>query len=186
MGDSELYQAASTGDCESFAALYRRCSPPLYRFVLRMSGDPALADEIVQEVFTALIEKPHLFDPARGRLQSYLYGAARNQLFRRAEKSARDRPLDDAFANGSEPAAPELTPLDGLTGREQIDAVRRAVLALPEPYRAAVVLCDLEELSYAEAADALETAVGTIRSRLSRGRALLERKLALAASETRA
>jgi RNA polymerase sigma-70 factor (ECF subfamily) len=61
--------------------------------------------------------------------------------------------------------------------RERIDRVRDAVLSLPAHYREAVVLCDLQRLSYQEAAEALECAVGTVRSRLHRGRALLIGKL---------
>ncbi len=67
--------------------------------------------------------------------------------------------------------------LEDLTQRETIEQVRRAVLSLPGPYREAVVLCDLEDLSYQEAAEALDCPVGTVRSRLNRGRAMLARKL---------
>jgi RNA polymerase sigma-70 factor (ECF subfamily) len=68
--------------------------------------------------------------------------------------------------------------LDDLTRRETVEQVRRAVLSLPEAYREAVALCDLENTSYEEAAAALECPVGAVRSRLSRGRALLAQKLA--------
>jgi RNA polymerase sigma-70 factor (ECF subfamily) len=68
-------------------------------------------------------------------------------------------------------------PLDELTRTEMVDAVRRAVLSLPERYREVVVLCDLEELSYVESAQILGCAVGTVRSRLHRARALLLEKL---------
>ena len=68
-------------------------------------------------------------------------------------------------------------PLDELTKTEMLDAVRRAVLSLPERYREVVVLCDLEELSYMESAQILGCAVGTVRSRLHRARALLLEKL---------
>ena len=68
-------------------------------------------------------------------------------------------------------------PLDNLSRTETIESVRRAVLALPERYREVVVLCDLEEMSYVEAAEILECAIGTVRSRLHRGRALLLEKL---------
>jgi RNA polymerase sigma-70 factor (ECF subfamily) len=68
-------------------------------------------------------------------------------------------------------------PLDDLSRTETIESVRRSVLALPEKYREVVVLCDLQELSYLEAAEILGCAVGTVRSRLHRGRALLIEKL---------
>ena len=77
----------------------------------------------------------------------------------------------------AEPVAVGPCPLGDLTRAEVIDSVRQAVLSLPAGYREAVVLCDLEEMSYAEAAIALSVPVGTVRSRLSRGRALLLEKL---------
>jgi RNA polymerase sigma-70 factor (ECF subfamily) len=68
-------------------------------------------------------------------------------------------------------------PIGDLSNAEEIVALRRAVLSLPVRYREVVVLCDLENLSYVDAASALECAVGTVRSRLHRGRALLEAKM---------
>jgi RNA polymerase sigma-70 factor (ECF subfamily) len=68
-------------------------------------------------------------------------------------------------------------PLDELARNETIATVRQAVLALPSHYREVVVLCDLHEMSYAEAAEVLRCAVGTVRSRLHRARALLIQKL---------
>ena len=78
------------------------------------------------------------------------------------------------------PAAVEAEPLNELVREERIDSVRRAVSSLPVRYREVVVLCDLQELSYEDAAAAVGCAVGTVRSRLSRGRALLAEKLAVA------
>jgi RNA polymerase sigma-70 factor (ECF subfamily) len=78
-------------------------------------------------------------------------------------------------------ALPELAvnddPLVELTHRERLEALRRAVLALPRRYREVVVLCDLEEVDYAEAAVVLGCPIGTVRSRLHRARALLLEKL---------
>ena len=68
-------------------------------------------------------------------------------------------------------------PLDEMSRTEAIEAVRRAVLTLPERYREVVVLCDLQEMSYAETAEILGCAIGTVRSRLHRARALLIEKL---------
>jgi RNA polymerase sigma-70 factor (ECF subfamily) len=72
--------------------------------------------------------------------------------------------------------------LGDLLRQETVDRVRKAVLSLPPSYREAVVLCDLEEASYEEAALALDCPVGTVRSRLSRGRAMLAHKLRAEAS----
>ena len=82
---------------------------------------------------------------------------------------------DDAADSGALVA--QENPLGDLTRHETIESVRRAVLALPADYREAVVLCDLHEMSYAEAAQVLGCAIGTVRSRLHRGRALLTEKL---------
>ena len=120
------------------------------------------------------------FDPTRGSLAAYLYGIARNLVLRSFQK---ERPLV-AFSEEDEDEggpAGELVahhdPLGDLTRGETVARVRQAVLALPEHYREVVVLCELHEMSYAEAAEALECAVGTVRSRLHRGRALLVERL---------
>ena len=170
--DEELLAAALHGDEAAFTALYRRRQSAVYRFALHMSGDAAVSEDVTQEVFLALLESGSRFDPARGTLLSFLYGIARNLLLRRLEKQ---RPVDSDTL--TEELAADDDVLDELTRRETIEAVRSAVLSLPGPYREAVVLCDLENASYEDAAAALECPVGTVRSRLSRGRAMLAQKL---------
>ena len=80
-------------------------------------------------------------------------------------------------ASGNGLAMPALRPDESLSQAEEIEALRQALSTLPEHYRAAVVLCDLEELSYEDAAAALGCAVGTVRSRLHRARAMLGQRL---------
>ena len=180
LSDGELLARAGAGDEEAFTALYRRRSTAVYRFALGMTGSREAAEEVVQETFLALIEKPGGFDAQRGELGSYLYGIARNHGLRHFRDLARVTSFETEPADDGE-AADVLGALDA---RDRVDAVRRAVLALPDVYREAVVLCDLEELSYARAAEALGTAVGTVRSRLYRGRTLLARKLGAAVRAT--
>ena len=120
------------------------------------------------------------YDPARGSLASYMYGIARNQVLRRLERERLFVPFADAEDEQeatTDRLIAETDPLADLTRNEMIEAVRGAVLALPAHYREAVVLCDLHEMSYAEAAEVVGCAVGTIRSRLHRARALLVEKL---------
>lgn len=171
--DDELLALAAAGDEEAFAALYRRRGAAVYRFALGMAGSREAAEEVVQETFMALIEKPGAFDPSRGELRSYLYGVARNKGLRLFGKSS-ETVVWDGYRHDGEVAADVL---EALEAQDRVELLRRAVLSLPAPYREAVVLCDLEELSYAEAAEALGAAVGTVRSRLHRGRALLARRL---------
>jgi RNA polymerase sigma-70 factor (ECF subfamily) len=179
--DDDLLRLMIAGDEDAFTELYRRRQGGVYRFALHMSGSEAIAEDVTQEVFMVLMREAHNYDPQRGSLSAYLYGISRNHVLRRLE---RDR-LFVAFADGSQDEAQstpatliaEGDPLCDLTRSEMIEAVRGAVLALPAHYREVVVLCDLHEMSYAEAAEVLNCAVGTIRSRLHRARSLLIEKL---------
>ena len=168
--DAELLRRIMAGDEDAFLTLYRSRQGGIYRYALNMSGSASIAEEVTQEVFLTLAGGARQYDPSRGSVAAYLFGVARNHVRRRLERDRRYTTIGDG-----EMAAEN--PLDELTRRETIELVHRAVLALPASYREAVVLCDLEEVSYAEAAQVLECAVGTVRSRLHRGRALLAEKL---------
>jgi RNA polymerase sigma-70 factor (ECF subfamily) len=182
--DEELLRLSAAGDADAFAALYRRRQAGVYRFALQMCGSEGIAEDVTQEVFMALMRDSRLFDPARGTLASYLYGVARNQVLRRLEKERHfvamtDETAEDGGAtlDSTHHLVAADDPLAQLVRSELVGTVRQAVLALPAHYREVVVLCELHELSYAEAATALGCAVGTVRSRLYRGRALLVERL---------
>ncbi len=172
--DEELLALMATGDENAFVALYRRRQGSVYRFALQMCGSESIAEEVSQEVFLALIRESGQYDPARGSVAAYLYGVARNHVLRRLEK---DRPYVAMPEETSDERVAPDDPLAELARHEDINAVRRAVLSLPASYREVVVLCDLHEMSYADASAVLRCAVGTVRSRLHRGRALLAEKL---------
>jgi RNA polymerase sigma-70 factor, ECF subfamily len=179
LNDGELIARVASGDVEAFAALFRRRQGQVYRFALHMTASPSVAEDVTQDVFIAVMSDAARYDAARASVVAWLCGIARNHVRRRAE---RDRPLQQ-FADAGEDADLDgvLTVSDdalvALTRAESIEAVREAVLTLPIGYREAIVLCDLQELSYADAAAALGCAIGTVRSRLHRGRALLATKL---------
>jgi RNA polymerase sigma-70 factor, ECF subfamily len=178
--DDVLLRRSAKGDEEAFTVLYRRHQAPLYRFALRMSGHPWAAEEIVQDVFMTLIREPKKFDPQRGTLGAFLYGVARNRVLKHLERTPRDLSLDEKNAGDSGIHAriiERFTPADFAETRERSQQVRAAVLELPIEFRETVALCELEEMSYEEAARLLDCPVGTIRSRLHRGRALLLAKL---------
>ena len=175
--DVDLLARAMAGDEESFAMLYRRKQGALFRFALQMSGRRSVAEEVTQEVFLVVIREGGRFDPRRGLLTGYLYGIARNCVLRCFERDRIYVPIDeDGDADGARWAAKEDT-LGDLTRGETIDSVRQAVLALPTNFREVVVLCDLHEMSYVDAAAALDCAVGTVRSRLHRARGMLLEKM---------
>jgi len=178
--DTELLQAMRAGDEEALAALYRRRQPGIYRFALQMCASQELAEDITQEVFMVLISEAHTFDPARGSLSAFLMGIARHHVLRRLQRERFYVSMNETQDNGSLSGQLFVTtvgPLDEMSRIEAIAGVRRAVLALPERYREVGVLCDLEEMSYGETAEILGCAIGTVRSRLHRARALLIEKL---------
>jgi RNA polymerase sigma-70 factor (ECF subfamily) len=101
--DAELLRLISTGDERAFAAFYQEHQAGLYRFGLLMSGSKQIAEEVVQEVFLALIREPNRYDPSRGSLSSYLYGTARNQVLRSLKREKPYVPLvEDAEGEGTE------------------------------------------------------------------------------------
>lgn len=179
--DGELLRLIVAGDEQGFTALYRRHQASIYRFALLMSGSASVAEEVTQEVFLTLMREPQRYDAARATLAAYLCGVARNYVRRYLERERPYVPLveesgaDEVLAHS--PLISQDDPLGNFTRNEMIRLVRQAVLALPTRYREVVVLCDFQELSYAEAAVALDCAIGTVNSRLHRGHALLLRKL---------
>jgi RNA polymerase sigma-70 factor (ECF subfamily) len=177
--DDVLLRRSAKGDEEAFAEIYRRYQAPLYRFALRMTGSPWAAEEVVQDIFMTLVREPKKYDPQRGALGAFLYGIARNRVMKRLERAPRELPLEntDGTCRANSFATDPMTPAHWAELRERREQVRSAVLELPIEFREAIVLCELEEMSYEEAAHALGCPVGTIRSRLHRGRALLLAKL---------
>jgi RNA polymerase sigma-70 factor (ECF subfamily) len=176
--DDELLQRLRRGEEDAFLTLYRRRQAAIYRFAVHVSGSHTVAEDIVQEVFMTLLRSDCGYDSERGTLSGYLFGIARKQALRLVERGR----VDVAIEGDSEEAAlPELAvdddPLADLTHHESIEALRKAVAALPRRYREVVALCDLEEIDYADAAAALGCPIGTVRSRLHRARALLLEKL---------
>jgi RNA polymerase sigma-70 factor, ECF subfamily len=181
--DEELLLRMEGGDEDAFTTLYRRRQGGIYRFALQMTGNAGVAEEITQETFLMLIRHPNRFDPARGSLAAFLFGVARNLILRSLDREQpyvghAGAPDNDA----TQPVRDSGTSV-GVDSSERyeraqlIEQVRRAVSSLPAIYREVVVLCELEEITYEDAAVALGCAVGTVRSRLHRGRALLMEKL---------
>jgi RNA polymerase sigma-70 factor (ECF subfamily) len=179
--DSDLLRQMMRGDEDAFTQLYRRRQGGVYRFALQMSGSQTLAEDVTQEVFIVLMRDAGRYDPDRGSLSAYLYGIARNHVLRKLEQ---DRPYvpfiersGDAEEIAPQAMIAEGDPLTELTRGEMIQELRDLILSMPPRYREVVVLCDLHEMSYLEAAAVIGCAVGTVRSRLHRARVLLLEKL---------
>lgn len=183
LSDGDLLRSMLAGDEEALALLYRRRQAAVYRFALQMSGSKPIAEDVTQEVFLFLMRDGHVFDPARGSLSAFLFGVARNHVLRRLRVEQLLAPLGDDPDEDlpSLHATSDFCPLEDLTRTETIESVRKAVLSLPPKYREVVVLCELQDVSYVETAEILGCAIGTVRSRLHRARALLLEKLRPAA-----
>jgi RNA polymerase sigma-70 factor, ECF subfamily len=174
--DDELISRISGGDREAFALLYRRYRTDVYRFAAHVSGSAAVADDVVQDVFVAVIEDASGYRANRSGVLPWLLGIARNHVRRwRSQRPVQPLPGDETPAGRELAVRPD--PLVDISMQRNTTALRRALLELPVRYRETIVLCDLQELSYVDAAHALGCAVGTVRSRLHRGRALLARRL---------
>lgn len=179
LSDTELLRSMLAGDDEALTLLYRRRQAGVYRFALQMSGSKSIAEDVTQEVFLFLMREGKVFDPSRGSVSAFLFGVARNYVLRRLRVEYVLAPLNDESDEDipALQAGTDLCPLEDLTRAETIESVRKAVLSLPAKYREVVVLCELQDVSYGETAEILGCAIGTVRSRLHRARALLLAKL---------
>lgn len=173
--DQELLRQLAGGNQAAFDACYERFQGPLYRFAWHMTGLQSSAEEVTQEVFLRLIHSPRKLDPEKGSLGGYLFGIARNVMRRQFASTGLDVPLEDE-AMEDEALSVESDVLFEIDRREKLKLLRKSILALPEPYREALVLCELEEMSYPEAAAVLGCAEGTVASRLHRARTMLKAK----------
>jgi len=184
--DSDLLRQIHAGKADAFTALYRRHQGPLYRFALLRCGSSDAAADIVQESFMGLLNGRLNYDPLRGQLQHFLFGVARN-LALKLDEARRRQPAapvapephgDEAELEQAMEAACEASgPLARLLDNETTEEVRRALALLPPHYRDPVILYELHDMSYQEIADICQVDLGTVRSRLSRGRAALAKRL---------
>ncbi|HEX5230537.1 MAG TPA: RNA polymerase sigma factor [Bryobacteraceae bacterium] len=171
--DGDLLRLLAAGEEKAFLEFYRRYQGVVYRFALQMSGKTDVAEEVTQDVFVAVMKSAQRYDDERGSAAAFLYGIARNFVLRTLE---RERPYVTSLDERSDEVADQDL-FGDLERAERLDTLRKAVLALPPAYREVVVLCDLHERDYAEAATVLGCAIGTVRSRLHRARALLAEKM---------
>lgn len=154
--------------------------PSLFHFALKLTRSAADAEDLVQEAMLRAFRRFDLYE-AGTNIKAWLFRIVRNTWINRY-RASRARPREVSFedsgagdeaAPGLRPPTPEEAVLDGVVAED----VSRAIDALPEAYRSVVVLVLLEELSYREVAEALSVPIGTVMSRLHRGRRLLQEAL---------
>jgi RNA polymerase sigma-70 factor, ECF subfamily len=191
--DAQLVARLRHGDAGAARELYERHGAALLRFGMAMSNCRQTAEDIVHDTFVELLRHPSRFDPTRGPVLAFLFGIARHRMARITRVSLRDAEspadlpelLDDDSAGELSRPSPVANALavddtaDALDRLQSIERVRTAVFDLPRVHREVIALCDLEELPYATVATILGCPIGTVRSRLSRARALLATRLDL-------
>ncbi len=179
--DAELLKLSLSGEETAFRLLYERLKTGIFRYAFYMTNSRSSAEEVTQEVFISLLKEGRNYREEKGEVAGFAFGIARN-FVRRIER--RERPYShlpdggDEFEKLSGTPATELETIPGQMIRNQlVERMHTAIASLPDHYRQVVVLCDLCELSYEQAASRLGCAVGTIRSRLNRAHSLLAHKL---------
>jgi len=169
-------EVAEDQPAESFEALVRRHGPAIYRMAYRMTGSEVDAEDLTQDAFLEALRAFAKFQPGT-HFDRWVYRI----MTRTFIDSVRWRRRHPAISLDRPEIRPPVEPGDNpdvaVTRAETSQQVHRALATLPREFRQAIVLVDLEGLSYEEAARAMACAVGTVRSRLHRGRSLLRLRL---------
>ena len=182
--DHELLAAIRDGDESAFQEIVRRYRNPITNFIYRMIDDYDRAVELSQETFIRVYTSASRYE-ANYSFSTYIYRIATNLAISELRRRKRRKfvSLFSPFTN-EDGEAVEIDPPDGnplqdevMIENERRRAVARAITSLPEKYRAAIVLRDVEGLSYDQIAAALELSEGTVKSRINRARNLLKEKL---------
>ena len=179
--ETEVVAELQAGSPAAFDALIQHFHAPLFRLLCQMLGNPADAADTAQEVFLKAFRGIHGF--RRGSsLKTWLYRIAIREALNHRRWWRRHQSRETSYENTGMPdealgVAAEPSPFDACVTRETQQAVHRALARLPQVFRGAVVLRDLEGLAYDEIAEVLEVSVGTVKSRILRGRRTLKELL---------
>jgi RNA polymerase sigma-70 factor, ECF subfamily len=182
--DHELLAAIRDGDEAAFQEIVRRYRNPITNFVYRMIDDYERAVELAQETFIRVYTSASRYQ-ANYSFSTYIYRIASNLAISELRRRKRRKvvSLFSPFTNDDgemvEIDPPDSNPLqdEAMIENERRRAVARAITSLPEKYRAAIVLRDVEGLSYDRIAEVLKLSEGTVKSRINRARNLLKEKL---------
>jgi RNA polymerase sigma-70 factor (ECF subfamily) len=179
--DAELVARCRSGDRQAWDTIVRHRHARIYGLAYRFTGRADEAEDLTQEVFLKVYRTLHLYRSESGGLETWIVRVARNHFIDHYRKykveKTRTTPLEDHFDLAASPTTRIETPAEALDRKEAGDLVHRLLQKLPEDQREAVVLRDLEELTYEEIADLLKLPIGTVKSRINRGRIELARLL---------
>ena len=171
--DRQWLQWMVAGEERGFVTLYRKYQGPVYRFAFHVCGIHHIAEEVTQETFLSLIRAPHNYRCDRGPLLLYLFGMARRLVW----KNVRRERIYETLDGDRDVPVSSSDFVDDFVRQHEATRLRHAILSLPRKYCEVIVLCSLQELSYEDAAVVVGCSIGTVRSRMHRGKQLLLRKL---------
>ena len=172
--DSETLAGLKSGDDDAYLRVIAEMKGPVYRFAVRLCRDRDTAEDITQETFLAVWRNIASFE-GRSKFSTWVFGIAYRQYL--AARRTEDRSPDTVPLEDRHEADHAHDPGIALAEADRRDRLRRAVYALPDPYREVVCLVHLEELTCREAAEVLEVPIGTVKSRMSCALRLLRERL---------
>ena len=168
---SALVERVAAGDAAALEHLYDRYSRPAYSLARRVTGDPAFAEEVVQEVFLAVWRQPERFQPGRGGFASWLLAAVHHKAVDavRREEAVRRRAVALQAVGGLDASEqPARHTEDVVEERLRGERVRRALRALPDQQREALTLAYYGGYTQREIASLTQTPIGTVKTRMHR------------------
>jgi len=188
--EASILAELKSGSEEAYAWLIDRFHQPVYGLVYRMLHDPADAADTTQEVFLKVFRGMRRFQ-GEASLKTWIYRIAIHEAANHRRWWFRHKGRETSMEqDGAHPAAlsetladPGRSPFDSAAQEEVRAKVEAELRLVPEPYRSTVILRDIEGLSYEEIAEILEVSLGTVKSRLMRGREALKKRLAAYARE---
>lgn len=179
-GDLELIERCLAGDDSAWAALLQGHMRKIYNLCYRFTGRPSESEDLTQEVFVKIFQTLKTFDAAQGSFPTWLNRVARNHLvdhYRRTKKDRMTSSIEDEAGGFEDKPGPTAGAVEHVEARERKELLQQGLEKLSPDLREAVVLRDLQDLDYAEVAQVLGVPVGTVKSRINRGRLELARVL---------
>jgi RNA polymerase sigma-70 factor (ECF subfamily) len=173
-----LIQRCLHGDQAAWEAIVHQHWRKVFNVAYKFVGRHDQAEDLTQDIFLKVFKSLDTFD-RRANFQTWLISVSRNLCIDhyrsvRKERETIDREID---TNELAPATPEPGPIAALEQRDRVMLLRKAMASLPDALRTAVLLRDIQELSYQEIADRLKLPEGTVKSRINRGRTELARQI---------
>jgi RNA polymerase sigma-70 factor (ECF subfamily) len=173
-----LIQRCLQGDQRAWDLIVRQYWRKVFNVAYKFVGKHDEAEDLTQDIFLKIFKSLDTFD-RRANFQTWLISVSRNLCIDHYRSVRKERETIDRGVDTSDlsPATPEPGPIAALEQRDRVVLLRQAMSALPETLRTAVLLRDIQELSYQEIADKLRLPEGTVKSRINRGRTELARQI---------